>query len=146
MRTFTYGLGILAALCLGVSAAVAAEPTSYKSFEKPEDAIAKNRLQYAVFVTRGEKIKDPKVLGDHDFAEHATVEVLAKDPHTRAMFKRVRGPFKTVAYLDDVMYTISAYRKGGVSMTIYLDEFDQTSVKLKGVRGSIHMETVDESR
>ena len=144
MRVFTYGLGFLAALSLTVSAAMAGE---YMSFEKEEDAIAKNRLQYAVRVTRGERIKDPKIVGEHDYAERVEVEVLAKSPHTRAAFKRMRGPFKLIAYTDDVMYSIGSWRKHGISMMIYLDELDQTSVKLKGVRGSIQMETMpDEGR
>jgi hypothetical protein len=125
-------------LMILASAAVAG---TYRSVEKPEDAIAKNRLQYAVHVTTLGKITDPKIVGEHDFAEKVRVEVFAKDPKKPGQFKAARNPFETVAFLDDVMFSVSAWRKHGVSLMIYLDELDQTSVKLKGVRGSLQMET-----
>jgi hypothetical protein len=143
MKTLTYGLGFLAALCLTVSAAVAGE---YRSFEKDEDAAAEGRKAYAVHITRGERIKDPKIVGEHDYAELVSVEILAKEPYARTLFRRVRGPYTTIAYTDDVMYTISSWKKCGINMTIFLDEMDQTSVKLRGVRGAIRMDTHGEDR
>lgn len=126
------------ALFMFASAAMAG---TYKSVESAQDAIAKNRLQYAVHVTTLGKITDPKIVGEHDYAERVRVEILARDPRKPSKFKLARNAFETVAFTDDVMFSISSWRKHGISMMIYLDEMDQTSVKLKGVRGSVSMET-----
>lgn len=135
-----------ALLTLTVFAASAFAGT-YRSHESAGDALAKNRLQYGVHVTTLARITDPKIVGEHDYAEKVRVEIVARDPHKPASkFKPVRNAFECVAFTDDVMFSISAWRKHGLSLMIYLDEMDQTSIKLKGVRGSISMETESEDR
>jgi hypothetical protein len=137
------GFAALVALCLASTAALAG---TYKSFEGPKEAIAKNRLQYGVIVTTLAKVTDPRIVGEHDGAERVRVQILARDPRRGGSFKTARNPFETISFQDDVMYSINAYRKHGLSLMIYLDEMDQTSVKLKGIRGSISMETESNER
>ena len=137
MRTSIYGLGLFLSFCLVTSA----NARTFRSIEKQEDAIGKNRGQYMVIVKVLAPVTDPRVKGEHDSADTVRVEILARDPHARAAFKPVRQPFVTYAFNDDVMYNVQAWKNHGFGMMIYLDEFDQTSAKLKGVRGSIRMDT-----
>jgi len=49
-----------------------------------------------------------------------------------------RPSFSAIAKFEDVMYFVDSKAKK-FSLHMYLDELDQTSVKIQGVRGKINM-------
>ena len=121
-------------------ATASANASHYKCAEKAADAVAKNRLQYSVFITTLAEIKDPKVVGQHDRADKVRVSVMSRNPKVASSrFALNRPSFEAIAKSEDVMFQIDARRNHGFQFNMYLDELDQTSMKLSGVRGDIRL-------
>lgn len=121
-----------------LSFAISAHAAQYKCSEKASDAVAKNRLQYSVIVTTLAEIKDPKVVGESDRAEKVRVSVLSRSPKAGGGFKLDRPSFEAIAKSEDVVFHIRSAAHG-FSFNLYMDELDQTSMKLAGVRGDIRL-------
>ena len=122
--------------CLTVLSSARAE--TFKCKESPEAAMKKGRRQFAVTVEAIERITDPRVLGQSDYAESVVVTLLSRDPSSSsAKFKRMKG-FTAVAKSEDVMYQIRS-KKSGFGMMVYMDELEESWMKLKGVRGTIYV-------
>lgn len=112
----------------------------FKCAETAQAALAQNRPQYAVFVTEFARITDGRVIGRNDYANRVRVSVLARNPiQPNSAFALIRPTFEAVSKAEDVAYVIDASRQAGFSMFIFLDELDQTTVRLNGIRGPLHM-------
>ena len=126
------------AACLLFTAA-SAHAENFFCKESSQDAIQQNRAQYAVSIIEKSAITDKRVIGNSDYAKHVLVTVLSRDPKSSLKFTAVRPAFAAIAKNEDVMYSVNATKSNGVSIMIYLDELDQTSVKLKGITKSLQM-------
>lgn len=112
---------------------------NYLCAEKAAEARKGRRLQYGVKVATPGGITDPKVVGDYDHAKRVEVSVFSRDPNGSHPFRLDRPAFRAIAKSADVHYHIDARRTHGFHLDMYLDEMDQTSMELKGVRGDIRM-------
>lgn len=129
---------IAAALALVTAPAAFAE--HFKCAELAASAASQNRPQYAVFLTSLGRITDGRVVGRWDYAERVRVSLLARNPmQPQSHFALVRPSFEAVAKSEDVMYFIDAWQQTGFKMKMYLDELNETSVQLNGIRGTLRM-------
>lgn len=126
------------ATCLLFTAA-SAHAENFFCKESSKDALEQRRAQYAVAIVEKRAITDKRVIGDNDYAKNVLVTVLSRDPKSTQAFAAVRPGFAAVAKSADVNYIIDAAKKDGVTISIYLDEMDQTSVRLKGIKKSLQM-------
>lgn len=118
-------------LTMGLILAGSANATHFKCAEKGEAAIKAKRRQYAVWVTSTGKITDPDIVEEYDGAEYVRISVLSRNPKVAgSKFKLDRPSFEAVAKYADVMYDVDG---PGIKMSVYLDEMDQTTVRLRGV-------------
>ncbi len=111
----------------------------YKCAEKSQTALAKNRLQYSVIIQELKKITDPKIVGKNDSATSVNVSILSRNPKVGGSFTLDRPSFKAVATSYDVMFSIDSKKENGFELSMYMDELDQTSVKIPGVKERVHM-------
>src|SRR4051794_10740327 len=116
--------------------AATAQADTYKCFETAEQAIQAGRAQYGVIATAGKRIGDPDVVGDAEYAYKAHAQVLSRDPESGDRWTTQRS-INTVILVSDVAYMIEAWESKGIKFTMFLDELDQTSMSLRGVRGQI---------
>ncbi len=121
--------------------AATANAGQFKCMETKADAMKKNRnKQYGVLVMSLGRIDNPKVVGEVDYAEAVKVLVLSRDLRDpSAKLKADRPTFRAVAKSEDVMYEIKAWKRNNFRLMIFMDELDQTSMSLRGVKGSIRM-------
>lgn len=127
---------VLASILLVSAASAHAE--SFFCAEAAQDAIQQRRAQYAVSIVETKNITDKRVIGEYDYAKNVAVTVLSRDPKASLKFAPARR-FSAVAKIADVSYVIDAKKNDGVNISIYLDELDQTSVSLKGIKKSLQM-------
>lgn len=111
---------------------------SFKCAEDSKVALQENRLQYAVFVNQVNEIKNPEIIKDNDRASYVLVSVLSRDPKAGGSFKLNRPTFGSVATMADVMFFIDD-KKHDFSFHLYMDELDQTSMKLRGLKKGIQL-------
>ncbi len=122
-----------------VIAASSAQARQFKCSEKATDALAKNRVQYSVLVTTLSEITNPILKGDYDHVTNVRVSILSREPRTGSgPFRLDRPSFEAIAKSEDVNYNIRS-PKHGFSFGVYLDEMDQSWMKLTGVRGDIRL-------
>jgi hypothetical protein len=127
-------------LSLLLLAASSANATHFKCTETAESPLLQKRLQYSVFVTTVAPITDRRIIGRNDSAEKVRISLLSRNPKfVGSPFKLDRPSFEAVAKTADVSYQIDALKTHGFGLYIFLDELDQTSMKLSGVRGSVRM-------
>lgn len=119
--------------------AASAHAESFFCAEAASDAVQQRRAQYAVSIVEKSDITDPRVVGDFDYAKNVEVTVLSRSPNLPAKFAPARPKFAAVAKIGDVSYFVDAKRKEGVYISMYLDELDQTTVTLKGIKKSLQM-------
>ncbi|MEW6055449.1 MAG: hypothetical protein AB1540_02455 [Bdellovibrionota bacterium] len=131
------GLSLVLFLALASTASANAKE-DLRCVENAKKAQSKGRQQYAVTLKELKEIEDRRIKGDHDRAAWVRVSILVKSP-ADSEYKLERKPFRAVARSSDVFYNINEWRKRGFNMTVYLDELDQTVVKIKGVKKSIRM-------
>lgn len=118
--------------------AASAHAENFFCKESSKDAIEQRRLQYAVSIVEKSKITDPRVVGQYDYAKNVIVTTWSRNPNSSQQFAKIRS-FAAVAKSADVSYFIDAKKTEGVSVGIYLDELDQTTVTLKGLKKSLQM-------
>lgn len=129
MKSFIFSLvGFLSASSFGGDV--------YRCAEKASDAIAANRLQYMVVLKELEDVRP--VPEGFDYARHTEVSILSRDPQAGGRFTLDRSPFRTISKYEDVNL-ITEEKSRGFSLHIYLDEFDQASLKIKGVKKSMRV-------
>jgi len=116
--------------------AVSAQASHYKCSESAADALKARRHQYSVFLTSIKTLA--KNTQGYDLIERVRVSILSRDPHTKNQFKLARNTFEAVAKSADVMYSISS-PSHGFSLGIYMDELDQSWMKLNTVGGTIRL-------
>lgn len=123
---------VLAGLCSSTFAA------TYKCAETAEKALEEGRLQYSVILKEGRKITDPKIVKDNDAAGYVKVSVLSRDPEVGGRFELDRPSFTSIATYADVLFNIED-KRNGFQFWMYMDEEDETGMKLRGVKGSMHL-------
>ncbi len=116
--------------------AVSAHADHYKCAEQASDAVKARRNQYSVFLTSVKTLA--KNSGDYDLIERVRVSILSRNPNTKGQFKLARPTFEAIAKSADVMYSINS-PSNGFSLGIYMDELDQSWMKLNTVRGTIRL-------
>lgn len=136
MRELSVFLCVFVSLCFGASA----QAEQFICAEKASEAVQLGRRQYAVRVVRLMRLRDPKIVGDYDGAEVVDVSIISRDPVKGTAFRKDRQ-FNSVAKFADVSYLIES-KKNGFLFSLYLDELDQTTMKLAEVRGDIFMTCV----
>lgn len=120
-----------------LSMASAAHAENFFCHESKEDALKAHRAQYAVWIKELSDVTDGRVTRGYDYAKNVLVSVMTRNPHGTSKFAPIQT-FKAVAKSADVSYSIQA-KTEGVSVHIYLDELDQTSLYVRGLTKAIQM-------
>jgi hypothetical protein len=125
---------------LAMNGTALAGNSSYKCFESDrQSALFQKRLQYGVIITAQARATASRPAHGYDSVEKVKVTLLSRDPRKGGAYGVDRPEFDSVAKSEDVLYVVNSWRKNGVSLTIYLDEMDQSSLTLRGIRNPIQL-------